>query len=68
VRVAPSHAPDWTARSTKLAFAARKTSKGAVLQFDQVPDDLQDVLAAQSPLIERDVELELVIELQPADP
>ena len=42
----------------------------AVFQQDQVSDDLEDVLAAERPLVERHVELEfeLVVELQASNP
>src|SRR5436190_2882552 len=36
----------------------------AVLELDEVADDLQDVLAAQRPLIEGHVDLELVVQLE----
>ena len=39
----------------------------AVLELDQVADDLENVLAAQRPLLERHVVPELVIQLQPTD-
>ena len=39
----------------------------AVLQLDEVAHDLEDVLAAQRPLIERGVEAQLVVELQAPD-
>ena len=39
----------------------------AVLELHQVADDFEDVLAAQRALLERHVDLELVIELEAAD-
>ena len=39
----------------------------AVLELHQVAHDFEDVLAAQSALLERHVNLELVIQLEPAD-
>src|SRR5947207_620255 len=39
----------------------------AVLELDQVADDLQDVLAPERPLVEGDVQLELVVQLQAPD-
>src|SRR5262249_27799445 len=39
----------------------------AVLQLDQVADDLEDVLAAERPLVDRAVDLELVVQLEPPD-
>src|SRR5256885_30495 len=39
----------------------------AVLELDQVADDLQDVLAPERPLVEGDAQLQLVVELQAPD-
>src|SRR5581483_8823344 len=39
----------------------------AVLELDQVADDLEDVLAPERALIERHVELQLEVELEPPD-
>ena len=39
----------------------------AVLELDQIADDFQDILAAQRALLQRHGELELVVELQPAN-
>src|SRR5262249_45401608 len=39
----------------------------AVLQLDQVADDLEDVLAPERSLVERDADLELVVQLEATD-
>src|SRR5260370_32580690 len=39
----------------------------AVLEFDQVADDFENILAPKRPLLEWNVELELMVELEPPD-